>query len=269
MFLAGDACHIHSSALAQGMNTGIHDAVNLGWKLAGVIKGLYHQDILETYESERKPVAQHLLSLDKDVSQLISGLIPEKWSGKGNNDPNELINMMFDSSISFHLGFGIRYSYNVLNEQANAGMVTSGERAPDVLLRKPGSRISQTLFSITKNSGIFWVVLFAGQPLQTSDKMRLLTEYLSKQDLSALFAAVEVKYLTIVAGCQNDTEIGLGVTRRLGNVYYDQDNSAHNNYSLTLSSGGIAVLRPDGILGYLTTLSQPHSISEYFSRICC
>lgn len=40
VFLAGNACHTHSSSAAQGMNTGIHDAVNLGWKLSLVLQGV-------------------------------------------------------------------------------------------------------------------------------------------------------------------------------------------------------------------------------------
>ncbi|MCF1599285.1 FAD-dependent monooxygenase [Streptomyces muensis] len=55
-FLAGDAAHIHSPAGAQGMNTGIQDALNLGWKLALVCRGAAPEELLETYGSERLPV---------------------------------------------------------------------------------------------------------------------------------------------------------------------------------------------------------------------
>ncbi|WP_039934453.1 FAD-dependent monooxygenase [Streptomyces viridochromogenes] len=55
-FLAGDAAHIHSPAGGQGMNTGIQDALNLGWKLAHVCRGAAPEDLLETYEAERAPV---------------------------------------------------------------------------------------------------------------------------------------------------------------------------------------------------------------------
>ncbi|MEU6915484.1 FAD-dependent monooxygenase [Streptomyces olindensis] len=55
-FLAGDAAHIHSPAGGQGMNTGIQDALNLGWKLAHVCRGAAPEDLLETYETERAPV---------------------------------------------------------------------------------------------------------------------------------------------------------------------------------------------------------------------
>lgn len=56
-FLAGDAAHIMSPAGGQGMNTGLQDAVNLGWKLASVIRGAAHSELLETYEVERRSSA--------------------------------------------------------------------------------------------------------------------------------------------------------------------------------------------------------------------
>jgi 2-polyprenyl-6-methoxyphenol hydroxylase-like FAD-dependent oxidoreductase len=55
-FLAGDAAHIHSPAGGQGMNTGIQDALNLGWKLAHVCRGAAPEELLQTYEAERAPV---------------------------------------------------------------------------------------------------------------------------------------------------------------------------------------------------------------------
>ncbi|WP_081882116.1 FAD-dependent monooxygenase [Cryobacterium sp. MLB-32] len=57
-FLAGDAAHIHSPAGAQGMNTGIQDAANLGWKLALAVRGDAPAAILDTYEAERAPVGR-------------------------------------------------------------------------------------------------------------------------------------------------------------------------------------------------------------------
>jgi len=63
VFLAGDAAHIHSPAGAQGMNTGIQDAVNLGWKLALVTSGLASEDLLDSYEAERLPVANSVLRM--------------------------------------------------------------------------------------------------------------------------------------------------------------------------------------------------------------
>jgi 2-polyprenyl-6-methoxyphenol hydroxylase-like FAD-dependent oxidoreductase len=60
-FVAGDAAHIHSPAGGQGMNTGIQDAWNLGWKLALVARGEAPEALLDTYHAERHPVGQNLL----------------------------------------------------------------------------------------------------------------------------------------------------------------------------------------------------------------
>ncbi|GAB1688984.1 FAD-dependent monooxygenase [Krasilnikovia sp. M28-CT-15] len=56
-FLAGDAAHIMSPAGGQGMNTGILDAVDLGWKLGGTIRGAFRPDILDTYDADRRRAA--------------------------------------------------------------------------------------------------------------------------------------------------------------------------------------------------------------------
>ncbi len=62
VFLAGDAAHVHSPAGGQGLNTGIQDAYNLGWKLAAVLNGA-PAELLDTYEEERLPVAAEVLGL--------------------------------------------------------------------------------------------------------------------------------------------------------------------------------------------------------------
>jgi NADPH-dependent dioxygenase len=61
-FVSGDAAHVHSPPSGQGMNTGIHDAYNLAWKLAMVVRGGADAALLETYDRERVPVGQALLA---------------------------------------------------------------------------------------------------------------------------------------------------------------------------------------------------------------
>jgi 2-polyprenyl-6-methoxyphenol hydroxylase-like FAD-dependent oxidoreductase len=77
-FLLGDAAHIHSPAGAQGMNTGLQDAYNLGWKLALVVQGRADPALLDTYEQERIPVAQRLLQTTDRAFQLI---VADGWLG--------------------------------------------------------------------------------------------------------------------------------------------------------------------------------------------
>lgn len=75
-FLIGDAAHIHSPVGGQGMNTGIQDAYNLAWKLAGVVKNEYHPKILKTYAEERMPAAKSLL---KTTDRAFTFLVSDNW----------------------------------------------------------------------------------------------------------------------------------------------------------------------------------------------
>jgi hypothetical protein len=61
VLLAGDAAHVHSPVGGQGLNIGVQDAVNLGWKLAQVIHGTSPESLLDTYHAERHPVGARVL----------------------------------------------------------------------------------------------------------------------------------------------------------------------------------------------------------------
>ena len=61
VLLAGDAAHVHSPVGGQGLNTGVQDAVNLGWKLAQVVNGTSPDNLLDTYHAERHPVGARVL----------------------------------------------------------------------------------------------------------------------------------------------------------------------------------------------------------------
>jgi hypothetical protein len=63
VLLAGDAAHVHSPAGGQGLNIGVQDAVNLGWKLAQVVKGTSPESLLDTYHAERHPIGARVLRL--------------------------------------------------------------------------------------------------------------------------------------------------------------------------------------------------------------
>jgi hypothetical protein len=75
-FLLGDAAHVHSPAGGQGMNTGLQDAYNLAWKLALVIAGRADDSLLDTYEAERRPVAERLLATTDRAFMLV---VSDTW----------------------------------------------------------------------------------------------------------------------------------------------------------------------------------------------
>jgi 2-polyprenyl-6-methoxyphenol hydroxylase-like FAD-dependent oxidoreductase len=72
VFLLGDACHIHSPAGGQGMNTGIGDAVNLAWKLAAVVQGRAGVTLLDSYEPERIAYARRLVNSTDRMFRLVA-----------------------------------------------------------------------------------------------------------------------------------------------------------------------------------------------------
>jgi 2-polyprenyl-6-methoxyphenol hydroxylase-like FAD-dependent oxidoreductase len=73
VFLAGDAAHVHSPLGGQGMNTGIGDAMNLGWKLAEAVRGTAPADLLDSYQAERHPVGTRVLRLTDAFNKLVLG----------------------------------------------------------------------------------------------------------------------------------------------------------------------------------------------------
>jgi len=72
IFIAGDACHTHSPKAGQGMNVSMADTFNLGWKLAGVLRGQCKPVLLDTYSDERRAKAKELIDFDKDMARLFS-----------------------------------------------------------------------------------------------------------------------------------------------------------------------------------------------------
>ncbi|MFF0311869.1 rifampin monooxygenase [Streptosporangium sp. NPDC004379] len=72
VLLAGDAAHIHPPIGGQGLNLGVQDAFNLGWKLAAQVRGWAPETLLDTYEAERHPVAEEVLDNTRAQTELLS-----------------------------------------------------------------------------------------------------------------------------------------------------------------------------------------------------
>jgi phenol 2-monooxygenase len=268
ILLAGDAAHTHSSGAAQGMNTGVHDAVNLAWKLGGVLKGWYKPEVLKTYSPERRAIAQHLIKLDKTISTLISGQIPESYTGNVHGgDANSILREVIDSSAQFTIGLGVAYEPDgLLNKAFGVTTVRAGRRAPDVLVQKPGSRLPTRLYELTKNNGKFWIVVFAGEPLRTTASLKALRAYLDSADSFTKRLTDTFNFLTIIAGTGLQPDEALGVDR-FGHACYDVDHAAYTRYGISTAEGAIVVLRPDGILAHAAELDQGVEIGRYFDAI--
>ncbi|UIY31507.1 FAD-dependent monooxygenase (plasmid) [Neorhizobium galegae] len=146
IFLAGDAAHIHLPAGGQGMNVGIQDAMNLGWKLGAVAMGTAPAELLDTYESERLPVGIYLRDTTMAQSHLITA-----FSARGRalrsvfNDMLKVptINEYFANQVS---GFAVQYP-DPLPGFAPVRSTLVGNRIRDMPLRLSDGR-DATLFGL-------------------------------------------------------------------------------------------------------------------------
>jgi 2-polyprenyl-6-methoxyphenol hydroxylase-like FAD-dependent oxidoreductase len=142
-FLLGDAAHIHSPVGAQGMNTGLQDAYNLGWKLALVTAGRAAEPLLDTYEAERVPVAERLLNTTDRAFALV---VSDRWISRLLRTRVlarvAAFAMRFDRTrrLAFRTvsQIGIHYRYSPLS-QTDAGLPDHAPRAGD---RFPWMRLS-------------------------------------------------------------------------------------------------------------------------------
>ena len=113
VLLAGDAAHVHSPDGAQGLQTGVHDAVNLGWKLAQVVNRTSPESLLDTYHAERHPVAARVLRTtmahvalrrQDERTEALRGTIAELLTA--DEARNGFAAMMFGLDIHYDLGEG-------------------------------------------------------------------------------------------------------------------------------------------------------------------
>lgn len=143
-FLAGDAAHVHSPAGGQGMNTGIQDAYNLGWKLAAVIAGA-DVSLLDTYEEERLPVAARVLGISNEL--LAKAVQSKHIAGPRGTE-------------TLQLGINYRGHRLAQERRTNPGKIQAGDRAPDA----PGLRANdQTYRMFDLISGAHLTMLAFGE----------------------------------------------------------------------------------------------------------
>lgn len=121
VFLVGDAAHVHTPAGAQGLNTGIQDGYNLGWKISQVLAGA-DPALLDTYEAERQPIAAGVL-----------GLSTQKWGGIAKLDPSSMKRGKDEQQLA------LTYYGGPLapTDGTRTATLRVGDRAPDAELLSP------------------------------------------------------------------------------------------------------------------------------------
>ena len=140
-FIAGDACHIHPPTGGQGMNTGIQDTYNLGWKLALVATGRADPALLDSYEAERHPVAADVVA--RTTEQSIN-------FGRERAPPHRLQ----DTQLL------VAYRESALSLGPPAAQIAAGDRVPDVQgLRRTGLGFPLRLFDLLKGTRLVFLVM--------------------------------------------------------------------------------------------------------------
>jgi len=137
VFLAGDSAHVHSTTGGQGMNCCMQDAFNLGWKLALVLKGHAKPELLDTYEAERRPVAEQVIWAASSLHDIFM------THGK---DIAQRKQTMFEPGYTekvVNACSGVAYTYRDVAHTPEAlselDGPTIGDRAPDIDFEQGGT----------------------------------------------------------------------------------------------------------------------------------
>jgi 2-polyprenyl-6-methoxyphenol hydroxylase-like FAD-dependent oxidoreductase len=238
VFLAGDAAHIHSPAGAQGMNTGIQDAVNLGWKLAHTLHGATDPALLDSYQTERAPIGRLVLRFTDRAftiatstnplirlarTRLAPAIVP--LAGRANTGRAYAFRAISQLAINY------RHSPLSTNgPKPPSRHPKAGDRLPDAPLLHQGH--ATTLHQITAAPG--WHLLLFGGSHAADKESGLAGRYPGQLHVHHLQHAGNEQAL-----------------RRLG---------------ITHATTAVLVVRPDGHVGYRAGHPSDRALDDYLAR---
>jgi 2-polyprenyl-6-methoxyphenol hydroxylase-like FAD-dependent oxidoreductase len=240
VYLAGDAAHIHSPAGGQGMNTGIQDAFNLGWKLALAARGLAAPRLLESYETERMPVARSVVNLTDGMTRVAAAHSPAAQHLRDLLVPLLTgIPFVKDAMAGRMSEVSIDYRGSAWVENHGLGPVHAGDRAPDVALYDRAARAERRVFDLLKTPG-FVLLAFEG--------------YEAAQAAETILRDLPGKVYRVTRPGQ---EMAPGMLE-------DRDCRARTAYGVG-EEGLLVLIRPDGYVGYRG--ENAAALSGYLDRL--
>jgi 2-polyprenyl-6-methoxyphenol hydroxylase-like FAD-dependent oxidoreductase len=232
-FLLGDAAHIHSPVGAQGMNTGLQDAYNLGWKLALVVEGRAEAALLDSYEAERVPVARRLLGTTDRAFRLVVS-------------DGRLAALLRTRIVARIAAFAMRRA----RIQALAFRVVS-----QIGIHYRRSPLSESGNALPRSAP------------RAGDRFPWLTLVRADGSVDDLFAALDDTRLTLIAIGQPAPPaeaIGLGDLLRIRVIPADRAHDA-DLARVRLTSPSFYLVRPDGHVGLCGVRVDAAAIARYAS----
>ncbi|CAG8255122.1 unnamed protein product [Penicillium salamii] len=272
VFLVGDAIHTHSPLTGMGMNTSIQDSYNLAWKLAGVIKSQLKPEILDTYSTERGPVAQQLLEADRTCLDLFATPFGSETSS---------ILERAEDLMTFLAGRGICYSDPFLTSSSlqELGVFKPGVTLPEEIITNHATGRSVPLHNCLKADGAWSLIVFAGD-ISCPDQMKRLHAWVTE-----LYAAPKAPLLnlsglldTLLVHCAPWNGVNLAdfppvflpmheVTGRDYDKIYLDEGSFYVDAGMDRKSGGAVLVRPDRHIGWVGTLDGIACLEQYLSTV--
>ncbi len=248
VFLAGDAAHVHSPAGAQGMNTGIQDAVNLGWKLALTLRGVADAALLDTYEEERAPVGRRVLRFTDRAFTVATSAKPIVRFARTRLGP-AVIPLALKARTARAYAFrtvaqlDIRYRHSPLSQDGpnlpRKGP-KAGDRLPDASVVHDGQ--PSRLHRILAAAG--WHLLLCGPP--DAWPARTMTQLRERYP-----SLVTVHHLTVP---------------NTPGVLHDPDGQALRRLGLTAGHTAQYLIRPDGHIGFRAGGTDTTELAHYLGR---
>jgi 2-polyprenyl-6-methoxyphenol hydroxylase-like FAD-dependent oxidoreductase len=236
-FLAGDAAHIHSPAGGQGMNTGMQDAFNLGWKLAAATAGKASDKLLDSYQSERHPVAARVLEHSTLLTNV--GTLRHELARKLRNHAMHLATGL--APIRHKLAAeteetDVAYSDSPVVVAAGGGddRVRAGDAAPDV----PAVRLHDVLARATGHTALYVAPTGDAMPSAGAEPGR-----------SVLVADAEP------------------TAKPFDEFVLDPGRTVAERYGIDGDDGGLILVRPDGYVGLRAELGDQRAIADYLACI--